>query len=396
MLEEKIVDLKEKISYLYNMYLECDNKREYITKLTKIFNITIFEVLANNYKILSVDIDNLSIVIEDIRYKIVYNSSYVFNSKGIFIETIETGNERYLKRVYSVDKDKLLTEHMIFEKDVKVLEFIKEYGINNLNDKKKLTIRYSVNNNGVYHPLLTKIYECNNNDSFERIYTYNGMDYNNVGNLVDKSMYVDDSNMVYIVDDLAIKTPILYLKGICFENTQIDITKYKVNGMNLYEYEDITNGKTTSAIVFKGVVDNEFCLLEIYKNSELINIKYHKENNLIENDKDMQVLFESIEIPILKKGKISVLEIYSIIKELKKDMFINIVVNELNNFSEKIYIKDKLMMEEFDPLSPKLLLSKDFYVILDAISRGKDGYFNLIDSQFEALAIPNERNKYYR
>lgn len=103
MLEEKIIELKESINRLYNLYLESDNKKEYITKLAKIFNIPIYEVLANNYRISSIDIDNLSITIEDVRYNITYNATYTSNldlfrfSGNIirFVEVTEVDSKKY-------------------------------------------------------------------------------------------------------------------------------------------------------------------------------------------------------------------------------------------------------------------------------------------------------------
>lgn len=402
MLEAKVIELKKKISELYNLYLNSDNKKEYITKLGKMFNIPIFDVLANNYRIVSIDIDNLSIVIEDIRHNIIYNASYtsdLVNYKGNvirFIEVTEIDSKKYLKRIYHIGDERPIISNMVFEKYGEVLEFIKEESHDEntfLDNGKKLTIRYLVNNDGNYVPLLTRMDKRNNEDSFERIYTYDGIDYNCDGILIDKSIYVEDGNMVYIVDDFATKTPLAYLKGICFENTQIDIDKYKVNGINLNTYESLANDKTNSAIIFRGVVEDELCLLEIYKNDECINIKYHKRNNVIESDNDFEVLFENTEFPILNKGKINVLEIDLIINELKRDLFINMVVNELTRFSKKIYIKDKMIEEEYDPLSPGLLLDKEFDIIADVVSKNEEGYMSFIRNEFNIIANINGKNK---
>lgn len=250
-----------------------------------------------------------------------------------------------------------------------------------------------VNSDGKCEQKFTRIYKRNNDDSFERIYTYDGIDYNSEGYLIDKSIYVDDKNMIYVVDELITNVPIMDIKGICFENTQIDISQYRVKGINLYEYEGLIDNNTVSAIIFNGVVEDQVSLLEIYKNDECINIKYHKNNIIIGSDNNVEVLFENIEIPITNEGKISVLEINSIIKELKKDTFINVVIGELNRFSKKIYIKDRLMEEEYNPLSPKILLDKDFDIIADIIEKNKDGYIRLISEEFNLIAKTNIKKR---
>jgi len=404
MYESKINEIKKIIWELYNSYLKSDNKKEYITKLGKLFNIPIFDVLAVNYKIVSIDIENLSIVIEDIRYGITYNASYTSNcdlfefSGNVirFIEVIEVDSEKYIKNVYHIGEDKPVISQMIFERDGQVLEFIKEESNDEntfLDNGKKLMIRYLEKDNEVYMPLLTRIEKRIGDDSFERIFTYDGVNYNSEGNLVDKSIYVVNNDMVYIIDDNISNTPIGYLKGICFENTHIDINRYKVNGINLDEFDELINKNTLSAIIFKGIFEDELCIYEIYKNNECINIKYYKHNNVIDNVENIEVHSENIELPILNSGKISVLEIDLIMNALKNDGFINIVINELNRFVKKICIKDRFIEEVYDPLSPRLLLDKDFEFIASVIEKNKDAYIKLISDEFRMISGLNNKKK---
>ena len=69
------------------------------------------------------------------------------------------------------------------------------------------------------------------------------------------------------------------------------------------------------------------------------------------------------------------------------------VVNELTRFSKKIYIKDKMIEEEYDPLSPGLLLDKEFDIIADVVSKNEEGYMSFIRNEFNIIANINGKNK---
>ena len=60
------------------------------------------------------------------------------------------------------------------------------------------------------------------------------------------------------------------------------------------------------------------------------------------------------------------------------------VLGDILFFIKKIYIKNGLTEEEFDPLSPRLLLNKDFDLICMAIARNKSEYFKFMDRQFKS------------
>lgn len=98
-----------------------------------------------------------------------------------------------------------------------------------------------------------------------------------------------------------------------------------------------------------------------------------------------EVFNESIELSVIDGGNISINELHRVIDSLdKKDEFIQMVLSDILFFIKKIYIKNGLVEEEFDPLSPRLLLNKDFDLISMAIARNKSEYFRFIDEQFKS------------
>ena len=87
-------------------------------------------------------------------------------------------------------------------------------------------------------------------------------------------------------------------------------------------------------------------------------------------------------------------KIVDILTKNYEDKFIKIVAEELNTFAKKIDIKEGLIKEELDELSPKLLLNKSFEEICNMIYTNKKGYFEMISNQFEnATNISNSKDK---
>ena len=393
----KISELKKLLENIYNSYLNESTKSKSIIELGKLFNIDVHEERTNDYKVLNIDVDNLSIEISDERYRVIYRSFYTKNCDILnyygntlrFIIVEKISDERYLERIYNIGDVKPINTRMIFEENEYALVFEKEESISEdtfLDNGKKLTIRYlKFNNYGMYDPLLTRVVKLNEGDSFEQTYTYSDANKVKEDNSFNKSSYVVDESVIYVVNEASFDKPISYFKGICIENTGVDISKYMPRGIDIKNYKRLASKDTLSSIIFKGIIEDNFHLLEIYKDSEYITISHRVQNNMVDDLEVKEVSNESIELPVIDEGNISINELYSVIDLLdKEDEFIQMILSNILFFIKKIYIKKGLTEEEFDPLSPRLLLNKDFDLISKAVARNKSEYFKFIDRQFKS------------
>lgn len=393
----KINELKKLLENIYNGYLSESTKSKSIIELGKFFNIEVYEERTNDYKVLNIDVDNLYIEILDEKYGTIYKSFYtencdLFNYYGNILRFIivqEISNERYLEKVYHIGENKPVITKMIFEEDGCVLEFEKEESTSEdtfLDNGKKLTIRYlKCNKYGIYEPLLTRIVKVNDGDSFEKTYTYSDTNKSKENNCFNKSTYVVSNSVIYSVNEVSFDKPISYLKGICFESINIDINRYMPYGIEIRNHKRLSSKDTLSAIIFNGIIENNFHLLEIYKDRKYITVSHIVQNNMPDDLEVKEVSNESIELPVIYEGYISINELYRVIDSFdEKDEFIQMVLSDILFFIKKIYIKNGLVEEEFDPLSPRLLLNKDFDLISTAIARNKSEYFRFIDEQFKS------------
>ena len=393
----KINELKKLLEKIYNSYLNENTKGKSIIELGKLFNIEVHEERTKDYKVLNIDVDNLSIEIKDEKYGVIYKSFYTKNCDTLnyygnilrFIIVEEISDERYLERIYNIGDVKPIITRMIFEEKEYALVFEKEESISEetfLDNGKKLTIRYlKTNNYGTYDPLLTRVLKVDDSNSFEQTYTYSDTSKVKENNSFNKSVYVVDESVIYVVNEASFDKPISYFKGICIENMCVDISKYMPRGIDIRNYKRLSSKDTLSAIIFKGIVEDNFHLLEIYKDNKYITISHRVQNNMVDDLEIKEVFNESIELSVIDGGNISINELHRVIDSLdKKDEFIQMVLSDILFFIKKIYIKNGLVEEEFDPLSPRLLLNKDFDLISMAIARNKSEYFRFIDEQFKS------------
>lgn len=391
----KVSELKKLLEDIYNSYV--NENRKSIIELGKFFNIEVFEGRTKDYKVLNIDVDNLSIEIRDEKYGVIYKSFYTKNCDMLnyngnilrFIIVGEISEERYLERIYNIGDAMPIITRMIFEENEYALVFEKEESISEdtfLDNGKKLTIKYlKTDSHGTYAPILTRVVKVSDSDLFEQTYTYSDTNKVKEDNSFNKSVYVVDESVIYVVNEASFDKHISYLKGICIENMSADISKYMPYGIDIKNYKRLASKDTLSAIIFKGIIENNFHLLEIYKDSNYITISHRVQNNMLDEVEVKKVSNESIELPVIANGKISINELHRIIDSLdKKDEFIQMVLSDILFFIKKIYIKNGLVEEEFDPLSPRLLLNKDFDLIFMAIARNKSGYFRFIDEQFNS------------
>ena len=123
--------------------------------------------------------------------------------------------------------------------------------------------------------------------------------------------------------------------------------------------------------------------MEIYKKEDSINIRYYSEKYYPEI---MPVATEELILPNVSAEKISSNEIENILsllqEKIEDSLIFNIIKRELTTFATKIDNRKRLVQEELDPLSPKLLIDKSFDEINTLINENKNAYFSLIAEQF--------------
>lgn len=273
----KIDELKKLLENMYNGYLNESTRSKYIIELGKFFNIDVHYERIKDYKVLNIDVDNLSIEIRDERYGVSYKSFYTNNCDMLnyygdvlrFIIVDEISDERYLERIYNIGDVKPIITRMIFEENEYALVFEKEESISEdtfLDSDRKLTIRYLKSNSyEMYEPLLTRVVKVSDSNSFEQTNTYSDNDKIKEDDSFNITAYVVDDSVVYVVNEVSFDKPISYFKGICIENMSVYISKYMPRGIDIKNYKRLTSKDVLSTIILKGIIEDNLHILEVYK-----------------------------------------------------------------------------------------------------------------------------------
>lgn len=306
------------------------------------------------------------------------------------------------------------------------LTFEKEMGNSvgfGLDAKNKFAIRYAENvqikNQNAKQLLLSKIFM--NKDDFETLeqnYTYSTQHFIKYDDQYDKYCYNQKDNVIYGVNDLVVNDLIHYLHGICFESTNTDTKRYLPYSIELKDFPELSDKATLqSAIVFRGGTDNG-----IHHTFKILKTK-NQRPNIIENGQvnyDLYLDYVAIKwnrgfksdgrperiktvvaqkrarYPRINDGNITSQEIKNIIEvldtEFEDNVFIQTIINELKTFTNKMDIRNGLIQEVLEPLSPELFIDKTFDEISTLISTNKDDYFKLIREQFENATNINKDN----
>jgi len=151
----------------------------------------------------------------------------------------------------------------------------------------------------------------------------------------------------------------------------------------------LSKNDTNSAMIFRCMTEDEVHhSLQIYKSNDNISIMYHSKKHFYEEEYRVEIIAnEEYNLSTLSDGTISIEEIQNILTSLQEkfgdNIFIDIISIELNTFSQRIDNRKRLVEEELDPLSPKLLINKSFEEIDTLVSANKNDYFKLISEQFD-------------
>lgn len=409
MYNETIDYLKRAIKRTYKRYIgERTDGKATIADVADFFNIQLDESRLEDYSVKEIDYSIPYIQIIDEKTNNSYYAGYTrcadllnYSGPTQFINVITKGPIRNEETLYRIgDKSPIITRmtfvngdnELVFEKEMpnSVSLFIHE-GIT-------MRVRYLQNMiyNGkqVKQRLLNKICNISNEDFFEQMYTYGISNYIKYNDTQDKYTHIKDKNIIYGIEKQ--EEPTIYLcGGICFENKGREIENYLPTRIKLEHYPKLGDKNVISAMVFSARTDDRVShSLQIYKEKDITNIMYSAKKCYYEKGFHEELVCDKeYSLTNLNDGTITSKEIENILTSLQPILESNVfetISNELNMFAKKINIRNGLIQEELDLLSPKLLINKSFDEIFALVSSNKDEYFKLISEQFEALAHINK------
>ena len=267
-------------------------------------------------------------------------------------------------------------------------------------------------------PLLTKIYQIKDSNTFEQDYTYGLQHLIKYNDRQNKYCYNEFGNVIYGINDIEIKDKLHRFNGICFEKINKEFHIYLPYNINEKDFTKYFNKNVCkSAIMFTGSTDegiHHFLTISKNKNfnsdnalsDDNIHLKYEaikwksitKEDGTPDQEKVI-IATKELQVAKVNDDNISSLEIQNILEQLTTkenddidNIFIQTVINELRNLINKLEVQKGLKEEEIDELSPKEFINKTFEEIYTLVSKDKDKFFDLISNQFhEATNIKLEQ-----
>ena len=179
------------------------------------------------------------------------------------------------------------------------------------------------------------------------------------------------------------------MHGICFENTNIEyLERYFPLNLQEERFPNVKDKNVVSAMILQGITQNDLSnTLEIYKRDNKIYISYLGRKYLDCDPFYLDVINDTLEMPILNADTITSEEIECLISMLKEkypeNIFVEVVTNELHGFASKINIRKNIEKEQQDDaLSPKLFAKKSLDEFANTVVMDKDAYFDLANHQF--------------
>lgn len=429
MYQDRIEYLKRKIKRTYKRYTgERTDRKATLLDVAKFFNIPVDESRTEDYIIKTIDYNTPSIEIKDEKNDIVYNATYTGNADLLnysgamqFNKVTSVSPLRIEESLYYIDDETPIITKMTFSDGEYELVFEREiphsissYGNNGIKMKVKYSQNVLYDGRNFEQPLLTRIYKNiyeneKVDETFERFYTSRPAHFIKCKweDSKDKYDYVSNNSVIYGINGLKQKGLCHYFRGICFESTDVNVSRYLPLNIKKEEFPELTNTIYKSGIVFSGgtgdaihhiftifktknpsnIIESAAIDCGIYLKYEAIKWDNFKKENGEPDRRRIVVAHKEARYPKIDNGNITSLEIRNIIEglntEFESDTFIQIVINELNTFANKMDIQKGIVKEELDLLSPKLFIDKSFDEICAIVSENKDYYFELIKEQFE-------------
>ncbi len=433
MYNDKEEYLKRAIKRTYKRYIgERTDEKATIVDVLKFFNISVDTTRLEDYDIESIDYNMPSIKVVDKKENTTVTSQYTENARLLnysgstkFINVIITNPNYRIESLYYTNSTIPIISQLTFIKDDYELIFEKErenyFGFG-INADTRFVIRYMKNikegRKTGKQPLLTKIYQIKDSNTFEQDYTYGLQHLIKYNDRQDKYCYNEFGNVIYGINDIEIKDKLHRFNGICFAKINKEFHIYLPYNINEKDFTKYFNKNVCkSAIMFTGSTDegiHHFLTISKNKNfnsdnalsDDNIHLKYEaikwksitKEDGTPDQEKVI-IATKELQVAKVNDDNILSLEIQNILEQLTAkenedidNIFIQTVINELRNFINKLEVQKGLKEEEIDELSPKEFINKTFEEIYTLVSKDKDKFFDLISNQFhEATNIKLEQ-----
>ena len=416
--QNKIKHLKTKIKKTYERYTsERTDGKATISDVANFFNIPIDQSRMGDYIINNINYSTPAIEIIDQKNNVFYNAEYTGDANLLdysgpvqFNSVISTSPLRKEEILYYIGNDTPVAIKLTFKDEDYELTFERE-NINSVGISSSsgavIIIRYlqNINYNGknVKQPLFNKIYKNsyryeNCIGSFEQTYTYGMSNFIRLHDTQDKYTYTKDGNVIYGINELQQENGCKYLRGICFESTNVFKHYYLPFNMDEKNYPLLNETDVNSAMIFKfGTGFGHHYALQVYKDEEKIKIIYSFNELQSTKDEEETMVNNEYYLPNLSSGTISNEEIQSVLSLLKIQLdgnkALETILSELNTFGTKIDIRKGLIQEDIAPISPKLFMNKSFDEIDSLVGTNKDYYFSLAKEQFEMLTNTNKNQE---
>lgn len=407
--EDRIEYLKRAIKRTYKRYIgERTDEKATLLDVAKFFNIPIDESRLEDYVVKKIDYKVPSIEIMDENNNISYIANYTgdsnllnFSGPTQFNSIVSISPTRKEEKLYYIGSETPIITKMTFSDGEYELVFERQMSNSVglfINNGVKMTVKYLQNviydGKNVKQPLFNRVYKKNYRNgefdgSFEQEYTYGSPHIIKYDNTQDKYAYLKNNNVIYGINEFEKNGACTYLRGVCFENTNIDPSHYLPFNMYVQDYPMLNKNDINSAMIFRCITEDDVHhSLQIYKSNDNISIMYHSKKYFYEEEYRVEIIAnEEYNLTTLSDGTISIEEIQNILTSLQEkfedNIFIDIISTELNTFSQRIDNRKRLVEEDFDPLSPKLLINKSFEEIDALVSANKTMYFKLISEQFD-------------
>ena len=390
-----------------------EDKKRIMMEAFQTFDIDIDESRAEDYVITSIDYNIPSIKVMDKKNNTLYTLEYTsyinllnYIGEKKFAHVTICNSKSRIEKVYQLSPKKLIASQMTFMKDDYELTFEKEVRHNigfGLDAESRLAIRYAKNiNEPDKHGkqlLLSRIFEKKKEEeTFEQFYTYTY----NLRQLIkrkdnqDKYCYTHKGNVIYGINNCEYKGFISYLRGVCFEATNVNIGEYWPCGLKQNVFPELFDKDNQSGIAFIGGGQGIYHIFTVFKTKnndiylkyEVTQWKEFKNEKGITDQRKVIIVSKEAKYPKLTDGKITSLEIYQLIErlnaEFESDIVMQCIIDELRTFAYKMDLQKGRVKEVLDPLSPKLLIQEPLNKIYALVNANKDEYFELMDQQFEA------------
>lgn len=416
MYQDRIEYLKRAIKRTYKRYTgERTDGKVTLLDVAKFFNIPIDKSRMEDYIVEKIDYTTPSIQIKDEKNDITFTAVYTCNadllnfSGGMqFNSVISTSPIRKEEILYYIGSETPIITKMTFTDGEYDLVFEREMansvGIF-VNDGVRMAVRYLQNivydGRDVKQPLFNRIYKNSYRNEkfdgvFEQTYTYGPHRFIKWDDTQDKYVYIRNNNVIYGINELEQKGLCNYLRGICFESTDIPASDYFPLNMYAKDYPLLNEGNINSAMIFRfGTGDAIHHSLQVYKSNDAISILFHSEKHHYEGEYRVETIAsEEYGLSNLSAGTISSEEIQNVLSSLQEKLVdsevLSVISSELNAFGTKIDIRKGTIQEELDPLHPRVFIDKSFDEICALVSTNKDDYFKFIREQFETAANINQ------